>query len=104
MKYLILSVLTLVLAGSVLASGEHGDENCTCDGTEENCTGDCTDCECAVEGTEVVCTVDCGNCEEVTVEGSECGSACEDGTATEVVETTEKTEPVHGCGGCGGCH
>ena len=94
MKYLIPFMLTAILAGTVIASGETPDEEnqctceCTCDEAVEDCTGDC-------------CTCEAEDCSETGT----CDEACENCTCTE--EKTEKTEPVTSpCGGCpgGGCH
>ena len=94
MKYLIPFMLTAVLTGSVLASGETPPDDsqctceCTCEEAVEDCTGDCCTCEaedCSEKGT--------------------CDESCENCTCVE--EELEETvpEPSH-CGGCpgGGCH
>jgi len=97
MKYLIPFILTVILAGTVLASGDSPEEEnqctceCTCDEAVEDCTGDCCTCE-----------------EEDCSETGTCDRSCDNCTCTEEEpQETETAQPATShCGGCprGGCH
>lgn len=94
-KYIILIALTLVFAGTVTADGNCTCDECSCDDTAAE--------ECSCNGTEEGCSGNCGNCE---AEGSEeefsCETCdCDEDTETAIEEVVEK--PSH-CGECdGGC-
>ena len=74
---LIILVTTMLLSGFAFGGDCDGVtpcDNCTCDETVEECTGDC--CECEAEECDVDCTCECENCDhtvEVIQEEFHCG-------------------------------
>ncbi len=84
MKKLALTTLLLVIFGSAFAADcDHDDcdgitpcDDCTCDETVDECSGDCCDCE--AEECDEECTCECEDCDHTIValqEEEPCGTS-----------------------------
>ena len=112
-KYLFIALMLIVAAALAVTGSDKGcgdcpghDEtevdDCSCEGTVDDCTGDCCDCEAECD-EECDCEGDCdGDCDCDSETESGCGGGgggCGSGQGHGCGEITTDSSP---CGGCPG--